>query len=165
MAEFKAFIFDGKRTAGRALDDVADISAAGYGWVDDVAVVSRGKLGMVRIDSTWAQDSSSVDASVGWGAVTGGLIGALAGPHGALAGALGGAATGGIIGTGIDVSVSDPVLEDFAASLENDTSALILVGVSPVAEAFVKAFADSGAKLMETTLSDEQIEELKAALV
>ncbi len=39
----------------------------GYVWIDDVAVVSRGKLGATHIHSTWAQDDSEVAAGGGWG--------------------------------------------------------------------------------------------------
>jgi hypothetical protein len=74
MYGFEAVIFDGKRTARKALDTLED-SAPVYGWIDDVAIVSRNKLGFISIHSTWAQDDRAVGARGGWGMVTGALVG------------------------------------------------------------------------------------------
>ena len=161
MAEFRAYVFDGRKSAQQALDTVDEtMSTTGYGWLDDVAVVSRSKHGFIRVNSTWAQSDTNVKGGIGWGAITGGLIGALAGPEGALAGTIGGGSLGGFIGSGIDFTVADPRLEELAASLEDDTSALLLVGESPVADAFVDAFSATGASLIETALTDAQVDEL-----
>ena len=165
MAEFRAYVFDGKKSAQRALDDVEEAMAVtGYGWLDDVAVVSRSKHGFVKVNSTWAQSDTAVKGGIGWGTITGGLLGALAGPEGALAGAIGGGSLGGFIGSGIDISVADPRLEELAARLEDDTSALILVGESPAADAFVDAFATTGAALIEAAITEAQVEEIRNEL-
>jgi len=89
MVVFTAFVFKGKKTAGKALDTIED-RAPTCPWIDDAAVVSRSKLGFIRIHSTWAQDDSAVGVGTGLGAVTGGLLGALLGPGGAMAGAAAG---------------------------------------------------------------------------
>jgi len=61
MYVFKAFVFNGKRTAGKAFDTLEDRVPV-YPWIEDAAVVSRSKLGITRIHSTWAQDDSAVGA-------------------------------------------------------------------------------------------------------
>ena len=71
MYGFKAFLFDGKKTAGKAFNTLEDYTPA-YVWIDDVAVISRSKYGSTRVHSTWAQDDSEVGAGTGLGAVTGG---------------------------------------------------------------------------------------------
>ena len=86
MYGFRAFVFEGKKTARKALDTLED-RGTDFVWIDDVAEVSRSKHGAIRVHSTWAQDDSEVGAGAGFGAVTGGLIGMLLGPAGALAGA------------------------------------------------------------------------------
>jgi hypothetical protein len=82
MYGFEAVVFNGKRTARKALDTLEDHAPA-YGWIDNVAIVSRNKLGLISIYSTWAQDDRAVGAGAGWGMVTGALLGLMAGPGGA----------------------------------------------------------------------------------
>lgn len=61
MYGFRAFVFDGKKTAGKALDTLEDYTPA-YGWIEDVALISKSKHGHIRVHSTWAQDDSTVGA-------------------------------------------------------------------------------------------------------
>jgi hypothetical protein len=51
MYGFEAVIFDGKRTARKALDTLED-STPVHGGIDDAAIVSRNKLGFISIHST-----------------------------------------------------------------------------------------------------------------
>ena len=56
MQHVAALVFDGKRTASKVLDALEEQATPGTRkWVDDVAVVSRGKHGFVRVNSTWAE--------------------------------------------------------------------------------------------------------------
>ena len=62
MLHVSALVFEGKKTADKVLDTIADeVPGASY-WVDDVAVVSRSKHGMVRVNSTWAESDDAVAA-------------------------------------------------------------------------------------------------------
>ena len=164
MYEFKAFVFDGKKTAHKALDTLEDRDTV-YLWIDDIAVLSRNKHGSIRIHSTWAQDDSDVGAGAGWGALTGGLIGMLLGPGGALAGAAVGGSVGALVGVSDEIDFDDPRLDDFAEALSNDTSALILVGDDEtILGDFVSAFEPFGGKIIETDLNEKDIEALRKAL-
>jgi uncharacterized membrane protein len=163
MYGFKAFVFQGKRTAGKALDTLEDYTPV-YGWIDDVAVVSRSKHGSVRVHSTWAQDDSDVGAGAGLGAVTGALIGLLLGPGGALAGAALGGSLGAMLGASDDIAFDDPKLDDFATALRNDTSALILVGEEATVADFVSVVEPLGGELIETDLDDDDIKALRKGL-
>ena len=170
MPHFTAVLFKGRRTAQKALDTLADEATyAERAWVDEVAVLSRGKHGYVRINSTWAQDDASVAGSIGFGALTGGLLGALMGPAGAIASAIGagaiaGGSFGGLVGASVDVAVSDPRLEDFAYRLENDTSALVLVADYDIASEFRSAFSPGEGEIIETELNEHDINALREAL-
>lgn len=156
--DFAAYVFPGKHTAEDALREAEMAAYAGAAWIEDVAVVRRGKLGHVSINSTWAQDDDAVGASVGFGSLTGVFLGALAGPGGALAGLLSGGAIGGLIGATIDLDVADPALESLASSLEKDTSALVLIGeTSP----FIKAFEELNGNLIETAIAEEALDRLR----
>ena len=163
MVVFKAFVFNGKRTAGKALDTLEDHLPV-YPWIDDAAVVSRSKLGFIRIHSTWAQDDSAVGVGTGFGAVTGGLLGALLGPGGAMAGAAMGGSLGATFGVAGEVAVDDPRLDDFAASLAKDTSALILVAEQATIADFTSAVAPFGGKVIETNLNGDDVKALRKAL-
>jgi uncharacterized membrane protein len=163
MYGFKAFVFKGKKTAGKALDTLEDHMPV-YPWIDDAAVVSRSKLGAIRIHSTWAQDDTAVGAGVGFGAVTGGLLGVLLGPGGALAGAAMGSSMGALFGIGDEIAFDDPRLDDFAASLDKDTSALILVGEKVTLADFASAVEPFGGKVIETDLDDKDVKALRKAL-
>ena len=163
MYGFKAFVFKGKRTAGKALDTLEDHMPV-YPWIDDAAVVSRSKLGIVRIHSTWAQDDTAVGAGAGFGAVTGALLGVLLGPGGALAGAAMGGSMGALMGVANEIAFDDPRLDDFAASLAKDTSALILVGEAPALADFTSAVAPFGGKVIETNLDEKDVKTLRKAL-
>jgi len=163
MYGFKAFVFNGKRTAGKAASTLEDHMPV-YPWIDDAAIVSRSKHGAIRIHSTWAQDDSAVGVGTGLGAVTGGLLGVLLGPGGALAGAAAGASMGAMMGVGDEIAFDDPRLDDFAASLAKDTSALILVGEAPSLADFTSAVAPFGGKVIETNLDEKDVAALRKAL-
>ena len=162
MTGFKAFVFDGRKSAMKALDTLEDYSPA-YAWIDDLAVVSRGKHGHIKVHSTWAQDNSG-EAGLGWGAITGGLIGLLFGPGGALAGAAVGGSLGGLVGVGMDASVKDPALDDFAAALVNDTSALVLVAGEEDLIDFAAAVEPIGGTVIDTELSEDDVKAIRKAM-
>jgi uncharacterized membrane protein len=157
-------VFDGKKTAGKVLDTIQDEAPEASLWVDDVAVVSRSKHGMVRVNSTWAESDDAGAAAAGFGAITGGLIGAMMGPGGALAGALGGGSLFGLMGLGVNVAVADPRLEEFASRLQDDTSALILVADEPTAADFMSVVEPYDATLIQTDLNEHDVKALREAL-
>jgi len=163
MYGFKAFVFKGKKTAGKAFDTLEDHMPV-YPWIDDAAVVSRSKLGIIRIHSTWAQDDSAVGVGTGVGALTGALLGVLLGPGGVLAGAAVGGSMGAMFGVGSEIAFDDPRLDQFASSLEKDTSALILVGEKVAIADFTSAVTPFGGRVIETNLDDKDIAALKKAL-
>jgi len=163
MYVFKAFVFNGKRTAGKALDTLEDRAPA-YPWIEDAAVVSRSKLGVIRIHSTWAQDDSAVGVGAGLGALTGAILGVLVGPGGVLAGAALGGSMGAMFGVGDEIAFDDPKLDDFAASLAKDTSALVLVGERASIADFTSAVEPYGGRVIETNLDDKDVTALRKAL-
>ena len=163
MNGFRAFVFDGKKTARKAFDTLEDYTPT-YEWIDDVAEMSRSKNGSIRVHSTWAQDDGEVGAGTGFGAVTGGLIGLLLGPAGALAGAAVGGSLGAMLGTADEIAFDDQRLDDFAAALDYDTSALVLVGEEATLADFVSGVEPFGGKVVETDLNEDDIKALRKAL-
>ncbi len=163
MYGFKAFVFDGKKTAGKALDTLED-HTPGYVWIDDVALVSRSKYGSIRIHSTWAQDDSAVGAGTAFGALTGALFGVLLGPGGALAGAVTGGSLGALFGVTDEIAFDDPKLDEFADALAKDTSALVLVGEEKTLADFASALEPLGGKVIDTGLNEDDVKALNKAL-
>ena len=162
MASFVAYVFDGKRTAAKALDTLED-NVPAYEWIDNIALVSKSKHGHLNIRSTWAQDDMG-EAGLGWGALTGGLLGMLAGPGGALAGAALGGSLWGMMGGLTDIAFDDPALDDFTNSLTKDTSALVLVGDDDVLTGYEGVVGPLGGKLIKTNLNEDDVKKIKKAL-
>lgn len=165
MINFKALTYDGKKTARKVLDAIEDSTEA-YIWLDDVALISVNKNGHTKVQSTWAQDSRNVSGGTGMGAITGGMLGLLFGPGGALAGAAVGGSIGGLIGHHENVKFDDPVLDNFAASLVNDSSALILLGDEDIVTEFAAAIeiADYESAVYNAVLDDAVVAELLAEM-
>ncbi len=63
-----------------------------------------------------------------------------------------------------DAAFDDPRLDDFAASLERDTSALILVAEGPTLTDFGVAVEPFGGELIETNLDEKDINALRKTL-
>ena len=162
MIGFKAITFQGQKTASKAFHTLEEYSPEYY-WIDDVALVSRSKHGHIRVHSTWAQDESG-KSGLAWGAITGGLVGMLFGPGGAAAGAAIGGGIAGTFGVAADVAFNDPRLDDFAASLEKDTSALIIVGEEATLADFFSAAEPFGGEVIDTNLDEKDVKALKKAM-
>jgi len=162
MATFTAYMFDGKRTAQKVLEDLENSSNT-YLWIDDVAVVSKNKLGLLRIHSTWAQDEMGA-TGLGWGALTGALLGLLAGPTGALAGAAMGGSMYGLMGAAIDLAVDDPKLDEFASQLKKDSSSLVLVTDENYLNEYEAALAPYEGTVIQTYLNEDDIDYIRKKL-
>ena len=167
MNEVRAIVFDGRKTAGKALDGLEEEGV--IKWLDEVAVVSRSKNGFIRVHSTWAQDDRMTTGGIGLGVLTGALIGAAMGPQGAIAGAAGagalaGGSLGAMFGATTEIATGDERLEAFAARLKDDTSALILVSDPQRADEFVNAFRPYNGVVVETKLNEHDVKALKEAV-
>ena len=165
MTYFKAFTFDGYRSANKAVSKMEDADFS-YIWMEegDYASVSRNKKGHFRVHSKWAQDSSLGSYEFSLGALLGGMIGLFFGPGGALAGAAIGGGTGSLIGKSINVKVDNPVLDKFAQSLVPDSSALIILGPKKAIDEFTSELADYEVKIFETELDEAILDALKKAM-
>ena len=165
MTYFKSYVFDGRKSARKALDKIED-SDASYYWIEegDVAEISVNKRGNYRVHSTWAQDSSNVPEGIGFGALLGGMLGVLFGPAGMIAGAAYGGSIGCLIGASNNIDFEDPLLDEFADSLLPDTSALVILGDQETIDEFTEELADYEAKSFLIELDKDAEKALKEAL-
>ena len=165
MAYFRAFKFDGKRTARKVFDAIEDnLYTFDWYYEDDVAEISVSKNGHYRVHSTWAQDSSNTPGGIGLGGILGGCIGLLFGPGGALAGAAVGGTIGGLIGHHENVEFNDPALDDFGASMIPDTSALIYIGDTDAVAAFETALAAYDFTTYEAEVDQATVDAINAVI-
>ena len=162
MATFTAYLFDGRRTAQKVLDELED-SSNDYMWVDDVAVVSKNKLGFLKINSTWAQHEMGA-SGFGWGAITGGLLGLMTGPGGALGGAALGGSLYGLMGATMDLALDDPKLDEFGSRIQKNSSAIVLVTDEEYLSDYGLAMEPYGGTLIETELNEDDIDYIKKKL-
>lgn len=75
-----------------------------------------------------------------------------------------GGSLGAMFGAADEIAFDDPRLDDFAAALDYDTSALVLVGDETTLADFVSAVEPYGGKIIETDLNEDDIKALKKAL-
>jgi len=75
-----------------------------------------------------------------------------------------GGSVGALFGATDEIAFDDPRLDDFAASLEKDTSALVLVGEQATIADFTSAVVPFGGKVIETNLDDNDVKALRKAL-
>lgn len=125
--------------------------------------MSRNHSGHVSIQSTWAQDNAAVEND-GWGAATGVLVGLLFSPGGALADSAIGESMGALVGAATDVEFDSPALCGFAASLDKNSSALVLVGETPTLSDFDAVLTPLGGRIVRTDLNERDIKAIKKAL-
>lgn len=140
MADLIILKYDSPHGAQAALASVRALEQLDYAWIDDVAVMERGKHGRVALRTP--------HGSAGTGAWTGALVGMLLfwwfPPAWFVAGAVGGAAVGGAIGDGLARSGIDKDLRNRVdAMLTNGTSALVLIGAKGNADEMSRAFEAS----------------------
>ncbi len=88
----------------------------------------------------------------------------MAGPGGALAGAATGGSLGALMGVRSEIMLDDPRLDAFAQALQNDTSALILVGEKPTIADFGAVVEPLGGKIVKTDLNEKDIDAIRKAL-
>lgn len=154
-----AYVFNSAVGASSALRQIRPPQDLDWGWLDHVAVITRQPSGRVSVDCTWGVEARAAGAELDWGALTGALLGVLAGPSGPLASVLGGALPP-AVGGDAEVSLYDRTLEEFAAKLQPDTSALVLWGDK---NDFTRLFQPFDATLIETTIDGEIARRIRAA--
>jgi len=71
---------------------------------------------------------------------------------------------GALFGLSDEIAFDDPRLDDFANSLEKDTSALILVAEAVTLADFTSAVEPFGGSVIETNLNEDEVNSLRKAL-
>jgi uncharacterized membrane protein len=150
--------FDGRYTAKATLKDIQKMEEDGLLEIKDAIVASSGPGGEVKIEQTHSDKGKFALRGSGIGLLAGLLVG---GPIGGL---VGGAAVGAIVGARKDHGIDDGFIEEMSESVRPDSSALFLMVSNTKVDETLERLKPFKARVLDTTLSEEQEKKLKNVL-
>ncbi len=150
--------FEGQLTAEAILEDIVKMQDDGLIVLEDVVVASRGSGNRVEIKQTHSETGKIALRGGGVGLLAGLLLG------GPLVGAVGGAGIGAIAGSLKDYGISDGFIREVSDTLDPKTSALFLMAKAENADMVLERLKPIKAKVLSTTLSEEQAQRLREVL-
>lgn len=150
--------FEGQLTAEAILEDIVKMQDDGLIVLEDVVVASRGSGNRVEITQTHSERGKIALRGGGVGLLAGLLLG------GPLVGAVGGAGIGAIAGSLKDYGISDGFIREVSDTLDPKTSALFLMAKAENADMVLERLKPIKAKVLSTTLSEEQAQKLREVL-
>jgi len=158
MSDLVAIAYEDQQTAEQVRETLADLSREKPIELDDAVVVTRDEKGKVRLH----QAVDPVGAGAAGGALWGGLIGLifLMPLMGVVVGAAGGALAGSLTDTGVD----DNFMKELGQKLTPVTSALFLLIRKSTPDKLLPRIEHFGGHVIQTSLSDEDEQRLRAAL-
>jgi len=150
--------FEGEHTAENMLVNLQQMDEEGLLEMEDVVIASRGQGEHVAIKQTHSETGKFTRRGGGIGLVVGLLLG---GPIGGL---VAGTVVGAIAGSLKDYGIDDHFIEDVQGYLRPDTSALFLLAEAQEAESVLERLQPFKAKVLKTSLSEDQEKRLKDTL-
>lgn len=158
-SELLAIVFPGETRAREVLDAVGRLHQAGAVDLHNAAIITRDAAGQIAIHET--NDFTPREGAVG-GAVLGGVIGLLRGKL--LGDTLLGAGAGYLASKVLDLGFSDAFLKDIAATLNPNTSALVLAIEFERLDEALRVLDPYHGKIIRQSLPPEQAQKLAAAM-
>ena len=151
-------VFDDPEEASAVRKTLSSIKKGGYISLDDSAVVVKDANRKISV-------KNQVDRGVKVGILGGGFLGLLLGGlffavAGILIGALGGAA----VGAAAKMGLSQKFVKEVSESLEPNSSALFIIVRKAEPEVAMAALKPYKGKILQTTLSPEDEDELRQVL-
>ncbi|MFI9592772.1 DUF1269 domain-containing protein [Nonomuraea sp. NPDC052265] len=156
MSNLIAIAYPDVQTAMSVRDRLAQMQKENLLKLEDAAVVERKRDGKIKLH----QATSTAGMGAAGGALWGGLIGLLflMPLLGMALGAAGGAVGGALTDTGVD----DDFMRELGTKLEPGTAALFLLVVQSTPDKVIPEIAQYGGHILQTSLSHEQEEQLRA---
>jgi uncharacterized membrane protein len=158
MSNLVAIAYPDAQTADKVRGSLFEMQKEHLIELDDLVVVTRGPDGKVKLH----QSTGVTGALAAGGALWGGLFGLLF-----LAPLLGmaiGAAAGGAAGKFTDIGVDDNFMKELGAELEKGSAALIVLVRKSTPDKVLPRIQEFGGEIIQTSLSSEAEERLRAAL-
>ncbi len=158
MSDLVAIAYDDQQTAEQVRHTLADLAKERLIELDDAVVLTCDDEGKVRLH----QAANPVATGAAGGALWGSLIGLifLMPLMGAVFGAVGGALGGSMTDSGID----DNFMKELGQKLTPGTSALFLLIRKSTPDKLLPRIEHFGGHVIQTSLSDEDEQRLRAAL-
>jgi uncharacterized membrane protein len=158
-SELIAIVFQGETRAREVLEAVTQLHQEGAVDLHNAAVISRDVAGKTSIHET--NDFTPREGAMG-GAVLGGVIGLLRGKL--LGDALIGAGIGYLASKALDLGFDDTFLNEIAATLTPDSSALVLAIEFDRVDQALSVLDQFHGRLIRQTLPPDQAQKLAAAI-
>jgi uncharacterized membrane protein len=158
-SELLAIVFQGETRAGEVLAVVNQLHHEGAVDLHNAAVITRDAAGRIAIHET--NDFTPREGALG-GTVLGGLIGLLRGKL--LGDALLGAGAGYVASKVLDLGFNDAFLNEIAATLTPNTSALVLAIEFERLNEALRVLDPYHGTILRQTLPPEQARKLAAAM-
>ena len=158
MSTLVAIAYPDAATAEQVRQELVKATKEHLVQLEDAVVVEHGPDGKIKLN----QAMSTTGAGAAGGALWGGLIGLIF-----LAPLLGmavGAATGAVGGKMTDVGVNDKFMKELGEKLPAGSAALIALGSTDARDKVIERVKPYGGDLIQTSLSTEEEEQLRAAL-
>lgn len=150
--------FDNRYAAEGMLESLTKMQEEGLIELEDAVVASRGPGIEVEIQQTRSETGKSALRGTGIGLLAGLLLG------GPIVGLVGGAAIGAILGAMKDHGLDDKFVDQVSEWVRPNTSALFLLVKEARGEEVLARLKPFKAKVLTTTLSEEQEKRLKGIL-
>jgi uncharacterized membrane protein len=158
MSTLVAIAYPDMATAERVRQELIQASKEHLVRLEDAVVVEHQPDGKIKLH----QAMGTTGAGAAGGALWGGLIGLLF--LAPLFGMAIGAASGAIAGKMTDIGVNDDFVKNLGARLESGGAALIALGSTDARDKLLDRLKSYGGDVIQTSLSNEDEERLRAAL-
>ena len=156
MIYFKAFRFNGLKSARYALDNM-EISDTTFIPIkeEDVAEISVNNQGVYSVHGSWNQNYTISSGEIDYYTPLSKVFDLIFSPGGAFAGVEIDDSVSSLIGHINNIEIRDPVLNDFAASMGSDTSALVVLGDQSLIDAITEELIEYETETFEVKFEDE----------
>lgn len=158
MNTLVAIAYPDRATAERVREELIQARKEQLVQLDDMVVVEHEPGGKIKLH----QGASTTGVAAAGGAAWGGLIGLLF--LAPLVGMAVGAASGAIAGKMSDIGVDDTFMKQLGERLQPGAAALIALGSTAARDKLIERVRPYGGQVIQTSLSSEQEDHLRAAL-
>ena len=158
MANLIVVVFDDPEEASNVRKTLRSVQKSGHLRLDDSAVVVKDADGKFHV-------KNEVDRGIKIGAIGGGFLGVLiSSVFFPFAGLFVGALSGAAIGAAAKMGISQSFVKEVGESMENESSALFIILRDSEPDVAVAALKPYKGKVLHTTLSPEDEENLRGVL-
>ena len=166
MSDLVCLAFKELDTADHFLNELRNMEKEHVLELEDACVVVRDTNGKIHLKQSVNLVALGATRGASFGMLMGTLVGLLfMNPlAGLLAGGVFGAGSGALQGKMADYGINDEFIKSLGSTIECNSSAIFLLVRKAVADKVMPRVSEYDAKVLKTSLSDEQEERLKAAL-